>query len=467
MIYDRNVALVFRQVSFSAFRKDVVNVVDIMERLKNEENQIALDVDLIRDLIFALALICANVLLSYSDLEQFEDVMTSIREQVKDLFQSILVKVDSKYNMPQVIGSLLDNIDDCISSCPHSTSMTEEELDFLLLNLHHISKFLAEKKFPLVTQYEILQNVCGNVRDFHRFIVNGCIEHESVEYVVLPQFQLMAERVGLFLWECHTQSELDEDDQTDKHSHLIMLEHLLLKIVPIELELMHICYTNLKSSTSAEVGRFIKQILETFPDILREYLIHLQKHMVTVINPSISGTRNIHVMMDFLLIILTDMPTDLIHHDTFFDLLARVGALTREVSNLIWDLEKKSMKKESTTETNRTTLDLLKDIELLKEDLKYVYLKVPDSSQCCFPMSDGPLFMHLLKRHLNDLLDSNAYSIALIKEEIGQVKQDLEFIRSFFVNFEEELYKDLWARVLTVAYEAKDVIDSIIDSKVV
>uniref|UniRef100_M1CEA6 Plant resistance protein n=1 Tax=Solanum tuberosum TaxID=4113 RepID=M1CEA6_SOLTU len=77
-------------------------------------------------------------------------------------------------------------------------------------------------------------------------------------------------------------------------------------------------------------------------------------------------------------------------------------------------------------------------------------------------MSDGPLFMHLLHRHLNDLLDSNAYSIALIKEEIGLVKQDLEFIRFFFVNDEQELYKDLWAHVLDVAYEAKDVIDSII-----
>ncbi|KAH0657452.1 hypothetical protein KY289_026200 [Solanum tuberosum] len=77
-------------------------------------------------------------------------------------------------------------------------------------------------------------------------------------------------------------------------------------------------------------------------------------------------------------------------------------------------------------------------------------------------MSDGPLFMHLLQRHLNDLLDSNAYSIALIKEEIGLLKQDLESIRSFLVNIEQEWYKDLWARVLDVAYEAKDVIDSII-----
>ncbi|XP_049410763.1 putative late blight resistance protein homolog R1B-17, partial [Solanum stenotomum] len=171
---------------------------------------------------------------------------------------------------------------------------------------------------------------------------------------------------------------------------------------------------------------------------------------------------NIHVMMEFLLIILSDMPKDFIHHDKLFDLLARVGALTREVSTLVRDLEEKLRNKEGNDQTNRATLDLLENIELLKKDLKHVYLKALDSSQCCFPMSDGPLFMHLLHIHLNGLLDSNAYSIALIREEIELVKQDLEFIRSFLVNVEQGLYKDLWKRVLDVAYEAKDVIDSII-----
>ncbi|PHT44444.1 hypothetical protein CQW23_13602 [Capsicum baccatum] len=181
--------------------------------------------------------------------------------------------------------------------------------------------------------------------------------------------------------------------------------------------------------------------------------------MVTVITASTSGARNIHVMIEFLLIILTDMPEDFIHHDKLFDLLARLGSLIREVSTLVHDLEEKSRDEESTDET----LDLLEEkIELLKEDLKHVYLKAPDSYQCFFPMNDGPLFMHLLLIHLNDLLDFNSYSIALIKVEITLVTEALEFIRSFFVNVEQGLYKDLWSRVLDVAYEAKDVIDSII-----
>nr|XP_033513540.1 putative late blight resistance protein homolog R1B-16 isoform X2 [Nicotiana tomentosiformis] len=321
------------------------------------------------------------------------------------------------------------------------------ELDFLLLNLHHLSKQTS----PFMTDYEILQNVCGNIRDFHEWIVNGCVGHEIVEYV-LPQFQLMAERVGRFLW----------PNQIGGHSRIFKLEHLFLEIIPTQLEVMHICFTNLNASTSAEVGHFIKQLLETSPDILREYLIHLQDHMINVITASTPGARNIHIMVEFLLIILTDVPKDFIHNGKLFEFLARVGALTRDISTIARDLGEKSKNGESTKETNSATLGLLKNIELLMRELKDVYLKAPDSSQLCFPMSDGPLFMHLLIRHLNDLLNSNAYLVALINEEIGLVKEDLEFIRSFFGNVEQELYKDLWARVSDVAYETKDVIDSII-----
>ncbi|KAF3624905.1 putative lysine-specific demethylase JMJ14-like [Capsicum annuum] len=445
-------------VSFSALRMDVVNILDFMEMLKTEEedqNVVNMANKIEKAMKMVLAFICTYVQLSYCDFEQFEDKMTFKRQEVEDMLRPILNDVDNnigcKYNMHHVLHSFTHNMNDCISSNHHSKSsatMTEEQLNFLLLNLHHLSKILSEYIFPLDIKFEILQNVCVNIRNFHGLIMNGYVEHEIVEYV-LPQLQPMAESVGRFLW----------NGYIDENSLHFKLPHLFLKIIPIELEVMHIYFTNLKGSTSEEVGRVINQLLETFPDILREYLIHLQEHMVTVVTPRASGARNIHVMMEFLLIILTDMPTDFIHHDKFFDLLARVGAHTREVSNLVWDL---SRNEASTNGTNRATLDLLDNIELLKEDLKHDYLKAAESSQCCFPLSDGLLFMHLLHRHLTDLLGSNAYSISLIKEEIVQVKEDLEFIISGFVNIERELDKSLWAHVLDVAYEARDVIDSII-----
>ncbi|XP_075090037.1 uncharacterized protein LOC107786447 isoform X3 [Nicotiana tabacum] len=442
------------QVSLSALRKDIVNVLDFIESLKNEENQKAVDVDLIEKLKLELAIFCTYVQLSYLDLENFNYIMTRRRQEVETILYDFGYYMRLKQGMHHIHPRLVENMEYCISSCylaKSSASMTGEQLDFLLLNLHHLSKYWAEQLSPFVTEYEILQNVCANIRDFHGLIVNGCVGHEIVEHV-LPQFQLMAQRVGRFHW----------DDQFPGDSRLFKLAHLLLKIIPIELEVMHVCFTNLKASTSAEVAHFIKQLLETSPDILREYLIHLQEHMINVITASTPGARNIHIMIEFLLIILTDVPKDFICNGKLFEFLARVGALTRDVSVIARDLEEKSKKGESTNETNRATLDLLENIELLKREVKDVYLKAPDLSQLCFPRIDGPLFMHLLLRHLNDLLNSNAYLVALIKEEIRLVKEDLEFLRSFFGIVEQELYKVLWARVSDVAYETKDVIDSII-----
>ncbi|KAF3612396.1 hypothetical protein FXO37_36800, partial [Capsicum annuum] len=75
--------------------------------------------------------------------------------EVENLLQPILDDVDNtircKYNMDHVLPSLLDNIGDCVSSCYHSTSsatMTDEQLSFLLQNLHHRCKYRAEQIYP-------------------------------------------------------------------------------------------------------------------------------------------------------------------------------------------------------------------------------------------------------------------------------------------------------------------------------
>ncbi|KAM3234229.1 hypothetical protein P3L10_019589 [Capsicum annuum] len=163
-----------------------------MERLKNEEGQNVVNIaDQIEKLKLHLAFICTYVQPSHCDLEKFEDEMCDSRQRIDNLLQQILDDVDNtvrcKYNMDRVLPSLMDNIDECINSCHRSKSsatQTEDQLNFLLKNLHHLSMHLDERIFPLVTQYEILQKVCGNIRDFHGLILNGYVEHEIVEYVL-------------------------------------------------------------------------------------------------------------------------------------------------------------------------------------------------------------------------------------------------------------------------------------------
>ncbi|OIT22829.1 putative late blight resistance protein -like r1b-8 [Nicotiana attenuata] len=387
-------------VSFAELLDDIVCLLDFIRRLKNEKDQTALDKNQIEKLKLQLKSMWTSIQLSYSNLDGLSAGMSNETQHLEDLLKSIFMGIDM--------------------TC--------------WLNTTWISSSESTKQY----------------KGFPWLKLNGCIEHKIVEYV-LPQIQLMAERVGYFNLEF----------LNTLGPSPVMLAHLLVKIIPVALEFMHVCSADLKASKSAEVGRFIKQLLEASPDLLREYLIHLQEHMVNVITASTSA-RNLHVMIEFLLIILIDMPKDIIHHDKLFDLIARVGALTREVASLVLNLEEKSRNEANTNESNITTLDLQENIELLKEDLKRFYLKVPSLSQLCFPMSDGPLFMNLLLINLNDLLNSNSYSVALIKEEIALVKEYLELIRSFFVNVEQELYKDHWIHALNVAYEAEHAINSIL-----
>ncbi|KAH0674628.1 hypothetical protein KY284_025715 [Solanum tuberosum] len=387
-------------VSSVVLREDLVNLLDFIERLKNGRARTSLDMDQIKKLTLELMFVSAFFHLYYSFfLESCNDEMSCISNEIHDLVQSLFhpsgvdMLVNIKYH------ALWKKIKSYISSHsyaePSRVTMTEDRLvellDVILMYLQYLLKCYSALNFPSTTPFELLQNVFGNLRDFHRLKVNVY--------------------------------KFNESDVSRVNSKLA---NLLVEVIPVELEVMHICCTNLKGSKSEEVGRFIKQLVEASPDILRESLIHLQEHMVNAVTPSAS-TCNIHVMIEFLLIILTDVFNDVIRHDKLFVLLARVIELTKEVFVLVRNLE------ENMNAASDANLNLLENIELLKEDLKNDFLKArADSSRLCFPMSDGRLFMTLLLTNLKDLVNSNAYSVSLIKEEIKQVKEDLEIIRSFF-----------------------------------
>ncbi|KAM3236311.1 hypothetical protein P3L10_016348 [Capsicum annuum] len=461
-------------VSFAVIHKDIVKLLDFIEKLNDGCIQIpVLNMDQIEELTSELTFVSAFFHQYYyfdsegCNAESMSCISIAIHDLVQSIFRRSGVHMLIKLKHHNVL-QLLENIKSYISSHRYAESshmtMTEDRLvellDVIVMYLRYLPKCCSKLFLSSMTQYELLENVCGNVRDFHGLKINGCVEYETIEYV-LPQLQLMAQRVVNF---CLTLLDyrLKERDELDISQFNSKLANLLVEIIPVELEVMHICSTNLIASKSAEVGCFIKKLQEASPGILRESLVHLQQHMVNAITPSTS-LGNIHVMIEFLLIILTDVPKDVIRHDKLFVLLARVGALIREVAILVRNLEENSMDEDNVHETSSASQNFLENIELLKEDLQHVFLKAAaNSSQLCFPMSDGPLFMTLLLRNLNDLLNSNAYSVALIKEEIGRVKEDLECIRSFFGKVEQELNRDLWARVLDVAYEAEHAINSIL-----
>ncbi|CAN4090451.1 unnamed protein product [Withania somnifera] len=462
-------------VLFEVQRSIISNHIDVflnwLKQLKNEEEQLASKVDDIEKLRMELRFLRTFVLFGSSNLDDFYSKMSrkleKFEHQVRSLFyQDEDDNILSKYDMDHVAYRLMEDIKSYLSLNHDFVAMTKEKKmieyrDSLLMNLHDLPKYCAKLFLPLMSEYKILRQVCRHLGDFYGLIIKGCIANKTTEYLY-PRLQMTVDRVTEFCFDHWCNEKLLFIYGTYQCSSKIA--SLLLEIVPIELEVLYVCTSKLKESRSTELEGFVKQILEASPRILQKYLILLQGHMAGAGGVK-APTQSIYVMMEFLLIFYTDIPRLFIQRDKLSDMLEHAGVLTREISSLVCKLEEIS--ENMINEADFSAPYFLQEVEKMKGDLRQMFLKAPKLCQHRFPMDDGFLFINLLLRHLNDLLISNAYLVSLMKKEFGMVKENLEFLRSFFGEVRQRLdhnglLKDLWARALDVAYEAEHVFNSIL-----
>ena len=159
---------------------------------------------------------------------------------------------------------------------------------------------------------------------------------------------------------------------------------LLIDIIPLELEVLYISTSKLiKESRSKELEGFVKQILKASPRILQNYLIHLQGRMAGVVAVNYAPTRSISVMMEFLLIFLTDMPKRFIHREKLNNMLAHAGMLTRKISFLVSKLLEE-ISEDNINEADFSAPDFLQEIEQMKGDIRHIFLKAPESLNFVF-----------------------------------------------------------------------------------
>ncbi|KAK6775717.1 hypothetical protein RDI58_026718 [Solanum bulbocastanum] len=186
--------------------------------------------------------------------------------------------------------------------------------------------------------------------------------------------------------------------------------------------------------------------------------------MASVVTVNYALTQSINLVMEFLLIFLTDIPKSFIHSGKLNDMLAHIRVLTKKISILVSKLLEESSEN-NINKADFSAPDFLQEIERMKgEDIRQIFLKAPESSQLRFPMDDGFFFMNILLRHLNDLLISNTYSVSLIKNEIGMVKECLEFLRSSFGKV-RQILDDTSGVVKDLGHEKEEsqIIDQLLD----
>ncbi|XP_015167643.1 putative late blight resistance protein homolog R1A-3 [Solanum tuberosum] len=453
------------EVPLEEKRRRIRNLIDDLlnglKKIQNEEEEEFLDSKWydIEKLRMEVRFLRTFVLFGNSSLgKDFYERMSNKINKFSVMTQSLLNDevILEKYNMDGVVPLLLEEMQSYLSlKNDNYVAMTTEEkmFEYLWIDLHDLpnSTSYSDDDFyeRMSKQINILRQVFRRLTDFYPILLAN--KTTTTQYL-FPRFQFIARKFLQFYFDIWT-GKYKPSYEADEYSSKV--SSLLIKIIPLELEVLYISTSKLiKESTSTQLKRFVKQILKASPKILQNYLIHLQGRMVAV---NYSQTQSINVMIEFLLIFLTDIPKRFIHPEKLNDMLAHVALLTRKISTL---MEESS----NMDEANFSAPDLLQEIERMKGDIKKIFLKAPDQ----FHVDDGFLFMNLLLRHLNDLLISNVYSVMLIKKEIGMVKESLEFLRSSFMKVRQTLddssgvVKDCWVRALDVAYEAEHVINSIL-----
>ncbi|XP_055836334.1 putative late blight resistance protein homolog R1B-17 isoform X2 [Solanum dulcamara] len=454
-----------------------------LKKIKNEEEEfMASKLDEFEMLRMELKFLKTFVLFGNSTLDDFYDKISKNIDKFDRLSCSVFSDEDKlilvKYNMQRLTSLLLKDMKSYLRLKYDYVAMmsTEEKMfeymDSLFKHLYDLPMYCSSSLLPLMSEYKIVRQVFGHLRDFYPILTAN---KTSTEYLY-PRYQMIVDRITQFCFDLWTgkrkQKSGDPDsyyfNKYDVSQCSSKIASLLIDIIPLELDVLCICTSKIEiQPRSTDLKDLVKKILKASPRILQNYLILIQGRMKGALAVNYTPTQSINVMMEFLLIFVTDIPKHFIHRDKLNDMLAHVGVLTRKISILVSKLLEESSEN-TINEADFSAPDFLQEIERMKGDIRQIFLKTPESSQLRFPMDDGFLFMDLLLRRLNDLHISNVYSVALIKKEIGMVKESLEFLRSSFGKVRQTLdntsgvVKDCWVRASDVAYEAEHVINSIL-----
>ncbi|KAG5608475.1 hypothetical protein H5410_019756 [Solanum commersonii] len=312
-------------------RRRIRNLIDCllngMKQIKNEEEEfIASNREELEWLIMDLRFVRTFVLFGNTNLDEFYHRMSMKMYGVNELTRVLFYEdklILAKYNMECLV-----------------TLLPEEMESYLSLENDYM------------TEYKILQQVCKHLRDFYPILAAN---KTSTEYLY-PWFQLTADRITKFCF------DLWAGQYSDISQCSSVITSLLIDIIPLELEVLYIStFKLMKESRSTELQVFVKQILKASPRILQNYLILLQRRMAGVVTVNYSPTQSINLMVEFLLIFLTDIPKSFIHSGRLNDMLAHIRVLTRKISILV-------SSENNINKADFSAPDFLQEIERMKGD---------------------------------------------------------------------------------------------------
>ncbi|XP_071914761.1 putative late blight resistance protein homolog R1A-3 [Coffea arabica] len=142
----------------------------------------------------------------------------------------------------------------------------------------------------------------------------------------------------------------------------------------------------------------------------------------------------------------------------------RIRVVVIDVGIVICSLSVNEMKYGLAKETDLALIDLLKELQFVRESFSKMF-PLPSSSSLSFPRTNELGFVEFLLENLKELTRSRANSIAFPIHKILAVQEDFLSLRSCLEKIAEQRNQNqaiqtFWSHVVEVAYKAEVIIDS-------
>ncbi|KAH0639860.1 hypothetical protein KY290_038406 [Solanum tuberosum] len=419
--------------------------------------------------------------------------ITKKAQLIAEMLQSILGGIPNEYQIKLNIKRLVSQLRELTegnTSLRYNYEFNDlyllEYMDCLDKNLNDVPmcvdrsdlSFKEEKlilqKNRFSKQVKILQKKMRFLRYLYATEIRGYIDHEKLECLeILIQF--MANDVAQFclaVWvnddDDFASAEVDDylgpvEDEDEIDDISSRPPYLFCLIALVELEMKKIFHGELKASKFTQSINFKdKKLPKEFSKHLYNLLMYLRnKRMGNFCNNVYA--RNIDVEIEFLLVLLSDVPNRFIDGKRLKEILEKAGVLVGDVLCVIQKIIPSSIIKDDSSKINLFTIQVLEKTENLRAQVERYYTSfkfIPSQ----FPAVGGLSFLVSLVGKMNEMLKLESGLNFMIKPHIVILERELSYLNSTFRDVEKvhHEHEDILRATINLAYEAEVAIDSIL-----
>ncbi|CDP12547.1 unnamed protein product [Coffea canephora] len=318
-------------------------------------------------------------------------------------------------------------------------------MDCIITNLKDLHHSEDEQIAPLSKHISALEEKLRFFRKFFDFTAQRCYEHQKFEYL-LVHIRSWANKVACLSFLCW----INKNDENMQCRMNTMISDLHEESWPCASGVTGMCLGVLKAlKLSAYDTSLMGEIVADFVNILLEDTSAVFRDRIEIIR------EGLIIIIAFLM----DSP-----QDCEDEILTQAHAVVIEAASLLSSVCLEEMNDNVIKKKNFLLSEILGKMKTLREVVRKFYIYIPDASEFYSLRTHGTGYIAFILENLAKMQKKNANFIPFVKQKVVIVQEELQSLRTCLTDKmdgrnEQEQLKDLWRRIINVAYHAEHVTD--------